>query len=184
MISVGRPVAGLEHLGFASAAVQGCYRARLGRLELLLVDVRGLPPVPGTSLLRAFDDREEVAAANLRALFEDPDVQSATKIAVREAMMREPGLWHEGLRDLSGEELISLGEERGFERGVERGRVLTLRSVLTLQLERRLGALPRALAEAIEACADPGLLERAVGAVVSEPDASLTATVTAILTEC
>ncbi len=91
--------------------------------------------------------------------------------------MKEPGLWHEGLRNLSGEELIALGEQRGLERG----RVLALRSVLTRQLEHRLGAHSQTLAEAVEACADPGRLERAVEALVSEPDASLAATVAAIL---
>lgn len=185
VISLGRPVSALEHLGFVAEAIPGCYRARLGKLEVLLVDVRALPRRPGTSFLRAFDDEEDVALENMRALFGDPTVQEPIKIAIREVMMAQPGLWSEALRDLSGEELIELGRQEGFERGqqegVELGRLLALRDTLARLLQLRLGSVPEPLAAAIASCDDAAALERARDQAMSAPEAGLAAAVAAAL---
>ena len=119
VISVGRPVRALELLGFRpDDEHEGLHRARLGALELLLVDVRRLARGPGTSFLRAFDHRHAVAEENLRQVYQDPDLARAVKIKIGEAVMNEPALWNPEEKQVTAQELL----ERGCKAGREEGR--------------------------------------------------------------
>lgn len=159
IVSVGRPARGLRLLGFEDDPVGGLYRARLGALELLLADVRGLPDLPGTRFLRTFDHRPEVAAANLRRLYEDPTLSRGVKLAIGEAVMKQPALWDPREHQLTAKELLALGEERAVRRLVE------------VVLRARLGSLSRQLSRALAECSDRSRLERVHQLAVDEADA-------------
>lgn len=163
MLSVGRPAQALQAFDLRPAAPRGLYRARLGALELLLVDTRNLARVPGTSFLRAFDHRPGVAARNLRELFHDPGLSRGVKLAIGGAVMKEPALWDPREHRLTAEELVALGEARG---------AAAMRRALVAVLERELDLVPRALSRAIEACQDVTRLERALRLALDAPDAA------------
>lgn len=154
IVSVGRPARGLRLLGSEDDPVGGLYRARLGALELLLADVRGLPDLPGTRFLRTFDHRPEVAAANLRRLYEDPTLSRGVKLAIGEAVMKHPTLWDPRERQLSADELM-LDEAR---------------RLIGAALRQRLGRLPRRLERALAECPDRARIERLLLAALQETE--------------
>lgn len=120
------------------------------------MNVRGLPRGPGTSFLRALDHRPGVAAANLRRLYEDPQVDEGIKIRVGEAVMREHTVFDPSERSLTVQEIL------------EHGREEEARNILRRQATRRLGHLSPALEAAIEGCPDRSRIDEAL-LLVTEP---------------
>lgn len=163
LLCVGRPAGALQRFALSGRS-PGCYRGALGALEVLLVDVRGLPPGRGTSFLRALDHHPEVAAANLRALYEDPRVDQRIKIRIGEAVMREHTVFDPSERFLTAQELL----EEGRKEGREEGRVQEARSNLRLLTARRLDSLSPKLEAAIQGCRDRRRMEEAL-LLLTEP---------------
>ena len=160
VLSVGQPTAALELLRLRARPLRGCYEAALGPAELLLVDVRALPPGPGTALLRLFDHRPAVVGENLRRLFDDPEIDSSTKLALGEAIMAEPAIWDPVEQRLTAQEILA--------RGRAEGRVAGQRELLRTILAGREGALSARVDTALSACADPVRLQ-VVGQLLARP---------------
>jgi len=141
VLSVGRPRAALElWRGLEPSGLSGLCAGRLTPLEAVLVDVRALPPEPGTSVLRFFDHRPEVAEDNVRRLWADPAVGKITKDALRRAIMSDPKTF-ERERPLTLEEVEEQAEQRTEQRN---------RTTLLEQARRRLGPDQVAELEAID----------------------------------
>ena len=149
VLSVGRPTAALELLRLRPRPLQGCYEATLGPAEVLLVDVRALPPTSGTALLRLFDHRPAVVGGNLRRMFDAPEIDSETKLALGEAIMAEPAIWDPAETHLTAQELLARGRAEGQ------------RAFLRALLAARPGALSTRVGAALTACPDPARLEAA-----------------------
>lgn len=155
VVSVGRPTAALRALGLRGRELPGLFGCRLGRLRLLLVDVRGLPWRADTAFLKTFDHRPEVAARNLASLYADPAIDSGTKLAIGEAIMAEPQVWDPAEHQLTARELLA--------RGRVEGRVEGARALLRRLLRERPEVFSPRVETALEACDD---LTRLDGAAV------------------
>lgn len=150
VLSVGRPRGALVHFGFRERALPALWDACMGALGILLVDARNLPVAPGTSFLRAFDHRGPVQTANLRHLYDDPEIDWATKLEIGAAIMAEPNLWAPAARQLTAKQLFARGEAEGR------------RAALRLLLGGREGVLTRPLEDALDGCDDLARLDRAL----------------------
>jgi len=122
VLSVGRPRAALElWRGLEPCRPGGIYAATSPPLEAVLVDVRALRAEPGTSVLRFFDRRPEVAEDNVRRLWADPTVGKITKDALRRAIMSDPKTF-ERERPLTLEEVEQRTEQRNRAAFLEQAR--------------------------------------------------------------
>ncbi len=145
VLSVGRPERALATFGLQARPPAGCWTGSVGPGAVLLVDVRGLAPGPGTTYLRLFDHRRSVVEQNLARLYRDPDVDSKTKLALGEAIMAEPAVWDPVEQRLTAQELLT------------RGRAALLRRLLAAQE----GLLTPRVEAALAACDDPARIEAA-----------------------
>jgi len=149
VLSVGRPRGALElWRGLEPTGLTGIYAATLTPLEAVLVDVKALPPGPGTSVLRFFDHRPDVAEDNVRRLWTDPAVGNITKDALRRAIMSDPKTF-ERERPLTLEEVEERAEKRAEERAEKRVEARD-RDALLDQARRRLAPDQVAELEAID----------------------------------
>ncbi len=153
VLSVGRPAGALQVLGYVPRGPSGVHVASLGAFEAVLVDVRGLPPEPGTALLRAFDHRPAVASRNLARLLVDPALDWRTRRAIGDAVMAKPKLWD------------PLEQQVTVDLLLQRGRVEGLRAALRVVLSHRVPERAASLEAAVAACDDAALLERAIALV-------------------
>ena len=161
VLSVGRPEGAIRALGLRARTLEGIYGCRMGRLRLLLVDVRGLPWGTDTACLKAFDHRPEVAARNLASLYADPAIDSRTKLAIGEAIMAEPQVWDPAEHQLTARELLA------------RGRVEGARALLRRLLRERPEVLSPRVEAALVACDELARLDAAAVAFVRGGEGSV-----------
>ncbi|MFC1706670.1 DUF4351 domain-containing protein [Planctomycetota bacterium] len=110
VLSVGRPRNALSLFSEVRpvGGTRGLYRAP-GGLDVVLVDVKGLPVRDDTAFLRLFDHRPQAVIQNLQRLLGSESVGILEKERVKEAIMKNPAVFDPAERNLTYQEAVALG---------------------------------------------------------------------------
>ncbi|MFC1707931.1 hypothetical protein ACFL59_14135 [Planctomycetota bacterium] len=141
VLSVGCPRSGLDRLReLRPSDTLGVYRTREALLEVVLANVRGIPPGSGRSFLRLFDHRPEVVEANHERLRSDPTVGKLVRERISEAIMAEPRIFDPNEYYPTYQEAVAEGVEKGLKKGREEMLEIA-RACLAKELVKELSAI-------------------------------------------
>jgi hypothetical protein len=118
VLSVGRPRTALGRWPcLRSTDVTGILRTTDWDLDVVLVDVKGLPKQAGTAYLRHFDHRKEVRRENVDRLQNDPAIETLERQRIVEEIMKNTQAFDAEERQLTYEAVLKEGREEGREEG-------------------------------------------------------------------
>ncbi|MFC1707930.1 hypothetical protein ACFL59_14130 [Planctomycetota bacterium] len=99
-------------------------------MEVVLANVRGIPPGPGRSFLRLFDHRPAVVEANHERLRNDPTVGKLMRERISEAIMAEPRIFDPNEYYPTYQEAVAKGRAEGREAMLEIARARLSRELV------------------------------------------------------